>query len=82
MSRIFDDFLVKLKAGSTISHLYQKDFINFSFMAPKIEEQTAIAEILSDMDTEIESLEQKLEKYKLLKQGMMQELLTGRTRLI
>ncbi len=82
MSSIFDDFLVKLKAGSTISHLYQKDFINFSFMAPKIEEQTAIAEILSDMDTEIETLERKLEKYKHLKQGMMQELLTGRTRLI
>ena len=82
MSGIFDDFLVKLKAGSTISHLYQKDFVNFTFMVPKIEEQTAIAEILSDMDTEIESLELKLEKYKKIKQGMMQELLTGRTRLI
>jgi len=45
-------------------------------------EQTAIATILSDMDTEIESLEQKRYKYILLKQGMMQELLTGKTRLV
>ncbi len=46
------------------------------------EEQTAIANILSDMDTEIEALEQKLNKYKTIKQGMMQELLTGRIRLV
>jgi type I restriction enzyme S subunit len=47
-----------------------------------IEEQTAIAQIISDMDAEIEELEQKLDKYKMIKQGMMQELLTGKTRLI
>ena len=46
------------------------------------EEQTAIANILSDMDAEIEALEQKLNKYKAIKQGMMQELLTGRIRLV
>lgn len=45
-------------------------------------EQTAIAVILSDMDAEIEQLEKKLAKYRLTKQGMMQELLTGRIRLI
>lgn len=45
-------------------------------------EQTGIAQILSDMDTEIEELETKLEKYKMLKQGMMQNLLTGKIRLI
>ena len=44
-------------------------------------EQTAIASILSDMDAEIEQLEKKLAKYRLIKQGMMQELLTGRIRL-
>jgi len=49
---------------------------------PTIEEQQAIAQILSDMDTEIESLEQKRDKYKAIKQGMMQELLTGKTRLV
>ena len=45
-------------------------------------EQSAIAEILSDMDAEIESLEQKRDKYLNLKAGMMQQLLTGRIRLI
>lgn len=45
-------------------------------------EQTAIAAILSDMDIEIAALEQKRDKTRLLKQGMMQELLTGRIRLI
>ena len=47
-----------------------------------LEEQTRIAKILSDMDAEIEALENKLEKYKMLKAGMMQELLSGKTRLI
>jgi type I restriction enzyme S subunit len=49
---------------------------------PPIFEQTRIAEIFIDMDSEIESLERKLEKYELIKQGMMQELLTGKTRLV
>jgi len=81
-SHIFSDFLAKLQAGSTISHLYQKDFVNFNFMAPELAEQTAIARVLSDMDAEIEQLERKLAKYKMIKQGMMQELLTGKKRLI
>jgi type I restriction enzyme S subunit len=45
-------------------------------------EQTAIATIFYDMDSEIEALEQKLDKYKNIKSGMMQELLTGRIRLL
>ncbi len=45
-------------------------------------EQTAIATILSDMDKEIQTLQQRLDKTRQLKQGMMQELLTGKTRLI
>ncbi|WP_462178792.1 restriction endonuclease subunit S [Pseudoalteromonas gelatinilytica] len=48
---------------------------------PNIQEQTAIATILSDMDNEIQTLEQRLAKTRQIKQGMMQELLTGRTRL-
>lgn len=46
------------------------------------DEQTHIATILSDMDAEISALETKLAKYKQVKQEMMQELLTGRTRLV
>lgn len=48
---------------------------------PLKEEQTAIATILSDMDSELNALEQKLAKARSLKQGMMQQLLTGRIRL-
>jgi len=82
-SRIFDDFLNKLQAGSTISHLYQKDFVTFSFLAPAtLAEQTAIAEVLTGMDAELAALEQRRAKTRALKQGMMQELLTGRTRLV
>ena len=49
---------------------------------PSLPEQTAIAEILSDMDAEIAALEGKLSKARQVKQGMMQELLTGRIRLV
>ena len=47
-----------------------------------IEEQQAIAQVFSDMDNEIAQLEKKLAKYQQIKQGMMQELLTGRIRLV
>ncbi len=49
---------------------------------PSKGEQTAIAAVLSDMDAEIAALEQRLAKTRAIKQGMMQELLTGRTRLV
>ena len=47
-----------------------------------VEEQTAIANVLSDMDTELDALQQRLAKTQTIKQGMMQELLTGKTRLV
>ena len=46
------------------------------------EEQTAIANVLSDMDKDLEALQQRLHKTQQIKQGMMQELLTGKTRLV
>jgi type I restriction enzyme S subunit len=49
---------------------------------PGLPEQTAIAAVLSDMDAELAGLEQRLAKTRAIKQGMMQELLTGRTRLV
>jgi type I restriction enzyme S subunit len=49
---------------------------------PSVSEQKAIAEVLSDIDAEIEALEKRLTKTRDLKQGMAQELLTGRTRLL
>lgn len=82
-SKFFEDFIAQLKAGSTIAHLYQKDFVKFQLFYPTdLAEQTAIAAILSDMDKEIEQLEAKRAKYEQVKQGMMQQLLTGKTRLI
>lgn len=80
-SQLFNEFMNQITAGSTITHLYQKDFVHFEFPAPNIEEQTTIATILSDMDSELSALEQKLTKARDLKQGMMQQLLTGRIRL-
>lgn len=80
-SEYFNDFISVISAGSTITHLYQKDFVNFQFPLPSKTEQTAIAQLLSDMDAEIEVLECRLKKTQALKQGMMQALLTGKIRL-
>lgn len=69
--------------GATINQITNKDMSGFKITLPSDEkEQTAIASILSDMDAEIQALEQRLGKTRQIKQGMMQELLTGKTRLI
>lgn len=75
--------LIEKNASTTLGALYKDDVkaINFPFPPTKVEQQE-IAQILSDMDAEIEAFEKKLQKYKMLKQGMMQNLLTGRVRLI
>ena len=67
--------------GGTMSHLTKENMENRLCSYPKLDEQQAIAQVLSDMDSEIEQLEKKLVKYQQIKQGMMQELLTGRIRL-
>ena len=69
-------------SGSSINNLKPSDIEDFKFYSPNYPEQQAIAQILSDMDAEITQLETKKEKYQAIKQGMMQELLTGKTRLI
>ncbi len=68
--------------GATINQITNKDMKSFRVELPPIEEQKAIAEVLSDMDAEIAALEERRNKTKLLKEGMMQELLTGRIRLV
>ena len=75
-SNHFKDFLEKLSAGSTINHLYQKDFVYYSFPLPPLPEQEAIAEVLSDTDALIGALEKRIAKKRLIKQGAMQKLLT------
>lgn len=82
-SSVFKEFLQQLSAGSTINHLYQKDLVKFDlYVPPTTEEQEAIAGILFDMDLDIYKLEEKLSKYQKIKQGMMDELLTGKVRLV
>ena len=73
--------LIGMQTGGAQPHIHPKEI--GVLMVPRInqEEQRAIANVLSDMDSEIEQLEKKLSKYQQIKQGMMQELLTGRIRL-
>lgn len=81
MSFYFEEFLNRLVAGSTINHLYQKDFVKFCFPLPNSEEQVAIAAALSDVDSLISALTKKIEKKKTIRQGLVQQLLTGKKRL-
>ncbi len=71
-----------LAQGATRYNLSKNNFAETIIKLPAKEEQTAIASILSDMDNEIEALEQKLAKTRQIKQGMMQQLLTGKIRLV
>ena len=75
--------VMQLVSGSTVYHLYGSDMKKYEFnVPPTLEEQTAIATAFSDMDTEITKLENKLSKYRQIKIGMMQQLLTGKIRLV
>jgi type I restriction enzyme, S subunit len=71
-----------LGQGDAVVHISAAALGNIECVLPDAAEQTAIAEVLSDMDTEIEAIKGKLAKARQIKQGMMQELLTGRTRLV
>ena len=76
-------YFLALDDGVTQTHILNGDIKDCQLYVPSnIEEQTAIAIILSDMDDELRVLEQRLNKTRQIKQGMMQELLTGKTRLI
>jgi len=78
--------VVKQKArmgqGDAVVHIRARNLAQLILRLPLLDEQTAIAEVLSDMDAELAALEQRREKTRALKQGMMQELLTGRIRLV
>lgn len=73
---------LSLAQGATRYNLSKSNFNNIIISVPTNKEQKAISSMLNDIDIEIKSLELKCEKYKNLKQGMMQELLAGRTRLV
>ncbi len=76
------NYISSSATGSTAKGIKRKTFEKLKLIVPvKLEEQTAIATILSDMDTEIQALQQRLAKTRDIKQGMMQQLLTGKVRL-
>lgn len=74
--------VVSLSQGSTIRHVYAATFRDYELVLPPVGEQIAIAAIILDIDAEIAAIEQRRDKTRSLKQGMMQELLTGKTRLV
>ena len=69
-------------SSTTVKHLSHGDIEDIECPMPEFPEQTAIAEVLLDMDAELDALEQRRDKTRAVKQGMMQELLTGRIRLV
>ena len=79
------DRFIEVASTAYGTHMPRSDWNvvkNHEIQLPPIPEQTAIAAILSDMDAEIAELEAKLAKARQVKQGLMQELLTGRIRLV
>lgn len=73
--------IYSLAQGATRYNLSKNNFMKLEIPYPEPEEQTEIANVLSDMNNEISALERKLQKFTELKQGMMQSLLTGKKRL-
>ena len=78
----FRNFINLILAGSSINNLKPSDIESTEFKVPDGNEQAAITSVLSDMDAEITALEQHRDKTIAIKQGMMQQLLTGRVRLV
>lgn len=78
----YRDFVNDLLAGSSINNLKPSSIESLEFTFPSLPEQAAIAAVLSDMDADLAALEARRAKTCALKQGMMQELLTGQIRLI
>src|SRR6266567_5512269 len=83
----YTKYKAKIKEAATgtsgsMKNISKGSLLSINIPFPASEEQRAIANILSDMDAEIAALEQKRDKIRALNQGMMQELLTGKTRLL
>ena len=74
--------LTRFLSGSGVPTLNRNDVHQHLASCPSLPEQRAIAAILSDMDDEIAALERRRDKTRAIKQGMMQQLLTGRVRLV
>ncbi|AEL06175.1 type I restriction-modification system specificity subunit [Xanthomonas campestris pv. raphani 756C] len=78
----YGEHIDDIGSGSTVKGISVNELKRLEISFPKKNEQTAIATVLTDMDAEIIALETRRAKTRALKQAMMQELLTGKTRLI
>lgn len=76
------ELLKSLAQGATRYNLSKTSLLNLSFRIPSLDEQIAIADVLSELDAEVSMIQSRLSKARQIKQAMMQELLTGRIRLI
>lgn len=81
-SSVINNQIEMLISGSNYPAINSRDVRNLRLQIGSIEEQSAISIILENMDGEIQALSLRLNKTRQIKQGMMQELLTGKTRLV
>lgn len=81
-TRVYRSWLAQVSMRTGQPGINGREIMELQIPYPSLHEQSAIASILSDMDAEIVALEERLEKARQIKQGMMQELLTGRVRLV
>lgn len=78
----FKSALVRVATGISVYAISKKQLADVELRLPPVPEQQAIVAVLSDMDMEISALERRRDKTRYIKQGMMQQLLTGRIRLV
>ena len=79
--RVSKSSILRLVKGSTVYHIHAKDLSDFELLKPPLKEQEAIAEALNVIDDEMEALTKQMTKLRMVKEGMMQDLLTGKVRL-
>ena len=72
----------RMGQGNAVVHISTRNLAQIQINLPRLKEQSAISAVLSDMDSEIAGLERRRDKVGAIKQGMMQELLTGKIRLV
>lgn len=72
----------RMAQGHAVVHIGARALAQISLALPELDEQEAVAPVIMDFDAEIEALEQRRNKTRAIKRGMMQQLLTGRTRLV
>lgn len=85
-SKVFDTYIDITKTGSTIQHLYQETFVNFSYTLTTMQEQKIIVDFLDEktakIDNTIEKIKVQIEKLKEAKQSLISEAVTGKIEVI